>query len=350
MTRPIAVLLLTAVALPAAAATFCATDSASLQNALTTAAGNGEDDIIHVAAGTFVPPTIQGFSYAGTDPHALTVDGGYITFLGNPCGLHFESANASVIDANTNSRLFDFSPYAGSGDLHLARLTFRNGVSLVNNSPVGIGIGGYTGAVTLDRVVVRDNVTAVPAIFVGTAGPVTVRNSVFVDNEITPGYDNPPAIQFESYNPNGSSGGLVFNGNTVAGNISLIAGGNARAVLAVMDGPLNLANNIFWGNTNVDLVVDAEGVVTAGISYNDIGVAQYYGLSDSGGNYHNIDPLFVGGGDYRLTPASPLQNGGGNLVIGGVGSYDAAGGTRIVGQIDVGAYEVQDRIFKNGFE
>lgn len=229
-------------------------------------------------------------------------------------------------------------------------MTFRNGVSLANDSPVGIGIGGYTGAVTLDRVVVSGNVTAVSAIFVGTAGPVTVRNSVFVDNEITPGYANPPAMQFESYNPNGSSGGLVFNGNTVAGNISLIAGGNARAVLSVMDGPLNLANNIFWGNTNIDVVVDAEGVVSANVGRNDFGVAQFFGLSDDGGNYSNVDPLFMGADDYRLMPTSPLRDSGNNVAVGGVGSYDAAGGTRIVGQIDIGAYEVQDRIFKNGFD
>ena len=347
MIRPIAVALIAAAAVPAAAATFCATDSAGLQSALTTAAGNGEDDTIHVAAGTFVPPTVQGFSYAGSDPHALIVDGGYVAFLGNPCGLHFEGAYFTIIDGNADGQLFNF---LGPGDLSLARLTFRNGVNATNNSPIGIGTGAYTGAVTLDRIVVSGNVTAVPAIFVGTAGPVTVRNSVFVDNEITPGYANPPAVQFESYNSNGSSGGLVFNGNTVSSNISLIAGGNARAVLAVMDGPLNLANNIFWGNTNIDVVVDAEGVVSSNVGWNDFGVAQFFGLSDDGGNYHNIDPRFVGGGDYRLTPASPLQNGGGNLAIGGVGSYDAAGKTRIVGQIDLGAYEVQDGIFKNGFE
>jgi hypothetical protein len=321
-----------------------------LQSALTTAAGNGEDDTIHVGAGTFVPPSVQGFSYAGTDPHALTVDGGYVAFLGNPCSLHFEGANFTVIDGNADGRLFDFSPYSSSGDLHLARLTFRNGVNLANDAPVEVGVGGYTGAVTLDRIVVSGNVTAVPAIFVGTAGPVTVRNSVFVDNEITPGYANPPAVQFESYNSNGSSGGMVFNGNTVAGNISLIAGGGARASLTVKDGPLNLANNIFWGNTNIDVVLDAEGAVSSNVGWNDLGVAQFFGVSDNGGNYHNIDPRFVGDGDYRLTPASPLQNGGGNLAIGGVGSYDAAGNARIVGQIDVGAYEVQDGIFKNGFE
>ena len=350
MIRPIAAALLAAAAVPAAAATFCATDSAGLQSALTTAAGNGEDDTIHVGAGTFVPPSVQGFSYAGTDPHSLTVDGGYVAFLGNPCGLHFEGANFTVIDGNADGRLFDFSPYSGSGDLHLGRLTFRNGVSLANNSPVGIGIGGYTGTVTLDRVVVSGNVTQVAAIFASTAGPVVVQNSVFVDNIITPGYSNPAAVEFDSFNSNGPSGGLVFNGNTVAGNISMIAGGSARASFTVKDGPLHLANDIFWGNTNVDLIVDAEGVVPAGISYNDIGVGQYFGWSDSGGNYSNVDPLFMGAGDYRLMPSSPLRDSGNNAAVGGVGSYDAAGGTRIVGQIDVGAYEIPDRIFKNGFE
>jgi hypothetical protein len=52
-----------------------------------------------------------------------------------------------------------------------------------------------------------------------------------------------------------------------------------------------------------------------------------------------------------LSPSSTLVNSGDNSPLGGVGALDAAGNTRVVfDTVDVSAYELQDDIFKNGFD
>ena len=54
-------------------ATFCVSDEAELQSALTTAAGNGEDDAIQIVQGTYE----GNFVYASLEARNLTVKGGY---------------------------------------------------------------------------------------------------------------------------------------------------------------------------------------------------------------------------------------------------------------------------------
>lgn len=55
------------------AAIFCVSTAAELQAALTTAASNGEDDVIHIVQGTYN----GNFVYASTEAFNLTVEGGY---------------------------------------------------------------------------------------------------------------------------------------------------------------------------------------------------------------------------------------------------------------------------------
>jgi hypothetical protein len=58
---------------PAGAAQFCVDSAASLQTALTTAAGNGADDEVRIVQGTYV----GNFVYASTQANNLSVLGGY---------------------------------------------------------------------------------------------------------------------------------------------------------------------------------------------------------------------------------------------------------------------------------
>ncbi len=349
MIRFFAIALFATASVPTMAATYCAADSDGLKTALQSAAANNEDNTIHLSVGTFTPFTAGGFTYISNNPHALTLSGGYDTYLGVPCGVRAKSGAPSIIDGGGNDLLFRFLPLSGYGDLHLEGLEFRHGYGQGNDAPVDIGSGDYVGNITLERIVVRDNIAPVPAIFAGTKGSILVRNSVFVDNTIIAGYDNQTAIYFSSADSNGMVGGLTFTGNTVAGNLSLIAGGAARTSLYVKDGPLVVANSIFWNNAGVDLVVETDGEANVEVSYSDIGVVHFFG-SHTTDHLYDIDPQFVGGGDYRLSASSPLVDAGNAAVTGGTGSYDAAGRTRVIGQVDVGAYEVDEIIFRNGFE
>jgi hypothetical protein len=53
--------------------TFCVNNSTELQTALTTAAGNGEDDLIQIVQGTYN----GNFTYDSYDANSLTIEGGY---------------------------------------------------------------------------------------------------------------------------------------------------------------------------------------------------------------------------------------------------------------------------------
>lgn len=337
----------------ARAATFCVTSSAELQNALNAAAANDEDDEIRIYATTFVPPTTHGFKYDTLKPYSLTLAGGYIALLGNPCAMALRNANSTVIDGGGSRRLFGFVGYANTGDLRITRLTFRNGINETNSSPVDIGgTALYNGNITLDRVVVRDNISAVQVIFASSGGSVVVQNSVFADNTLVPGYGGRKVAQFQSVNSNGPSGGVVFNGNTAAGNVSTVLNGSAEVVLGVSNGSLRVANSNFWGNSSLDLEFADFGNSTITIRDSNIGIHSYWGPAISTHNLYSIDPAFIGNGNYRLAGNSPLRDLGDNMAFGGIGSYDAAGGSRVMfGQVDIGAYEIQDdSIFKNGFE
>ena len=111
-----------------------------------------------------------------------------------------------------------------------------------------------------------------------------------------------------------------------------------------------LANNIIWDNAGYDL--DVVAFFSPVLLDNDIGVA---GLTPATGSAGNIstDPLFVdsASGNYRLRTSSPARDAGDNTPPGTIRNYDLDGLARIDGVIvDMGAYEVHDVIFADGFE
>src|SRR5210317_2160448 len=72
--------------------TFCVSDVTGLQTALTTAAGNGEDDTVQIEQGTYV----GSFIYTSTEAFSLTVEGGYTA----SCAVKIPEPPNTVIDAN----------------------------------------------------------------------------------------------------------------------------------------------------------------------------------------------------------------------------------------------------------
>lgn len=341
----------TLVASSAYAAGFCVSTGVELQNALDSAVNNNEDDEIRLTQGTFVPPSMYGFIYNSAEPHTLTLKGGFHS----PCMFASESAASSVIDGGGTRNLLFFAS-KGSVDLRLESLTLLNGRngSDHTSSPMYIDDGyiddgNFTNSVVLDRVVVRNTVSSQGTIYVRARGSIVVQNSVFVDNTIQPDGSEYEVARFQSWSSNGPSGGVVFNGNTVANNINASVPGAAEVDILVKDGPVQVTNSIFWGNTGTDLYVADAYNATIQISYSNIG--NYAGSSVVLTNSYSIDPAFIGNGNYRLAGNSPLRDLGDNLASGGIGSFDAGGQTRLVfGQVDLGAYEVQDSIFKNGFQ
>lgn len=334
---------------PLHAATFCVGTTADFQAALTTAASNGEDDLIKVKSGAYVLDEL--LSYGSSQNFALTIMGGYHSLGPVQCALLFPDPSGTILDGQYQTPLISLSGNTGSGSITLSHLTFRNGIGAEGNHPVFVGgYAGYSG-----DVLIEDNVfTGLVGTMAGgiTAvqlsvdhGSLTVRDNLFTANT-TDSRKQPVDVLLNAapivpdaatINPNGG-----FNNNTVSGSIS-----TDYAVALRGFGTWSAANNILWGNPNSDLLLGQH----VSLYNNDIGT--YQGTPEQLADGVSVDPQFVDdvGGDYRLRGNSPLVNQGFNTPYGGIGTYDAGGEARVAfGIVDLGAYELHDVLFANGFD
>lgn len=317
------------------AATFCVKDAQGLKVALTLAQSNGEDDVIQLQAGTYTPSTAS-FVYQSDEANSLTLAGGYFTLPEQAaCAFQLGGAGLTRIDGGGIKAPLYVDATAAESGIAVSNLTVQNAASVNSVPPLHL-VGA--GAVTLENVVVRTSQVDAYAAQVGsTNGQVQVRNCAFVDNS-----SSAPIVRTILVSANaGVTPALVFNNNTVAANV-----GMAGALFAG-SGDMAIANNVFWNNGGTDLLSDGSGSNT--LSNNDYGTLSGNWVNDM--NALHVDPAFMAPGDFRLRSNSILRDAGDNNVVGGVGSSDAAGGERVVfGTVDIGAYEVPDRIFQDDFE
>jgi len=332
----------------ARAATFCVDTVQELGDALTTAQSNGENDLIRVVAGTYA--LNDRLTYMAAEDFSLKLVGGYFS-AGTQCVLWFPDAANTVLDGGGQAPLLVLHGASGSGAISVGHFTFRNGIGAGGIQAVFVGgYAGYGGEVT-----VEDNVftnlagredggyTAVQISV--DQGSLVVRNNVFAANTSESGIQPvdilvnaaPIAPDAPAVNPNGA-----FNNNTVSGNV-----GTAFAIGVRGSGFWSAANNVMWGNENIDLILGSH----VALYNNDI--ESYQGIPDSEDGAVSVDPRFVdaAGGDYRLRGDSPLIDQGIGDPYGEVGTFDVAGDDRVVfGAVDIGAHELQEAIFLDGFD
>jgi len=333
--------------IPASAATFCAETVQELQNALTSAQSNGEDDTIRLATGTYLLD--EKLVYSTGENFSLTLVGGYLSVGSLQCLLWFPDPANTVLDGQGQTSLIELHGSSGSGAIGVGHLTFRNGVG-TDEHPVFIGgFAGYSGAVTIQSSVFENLAGRSDAGYTAVQisvdrGSLAARDNVFAGNTTDSGLQPvdllinaaPIAPLAPTVNPNGG-----FNNNTVTGN------GGGYAIGLRGSGFWSAANNVIWGNENGDVTLGAH----VALYDNDIGT--YQGTPDSETGGVSIDPRFVdaANGNYRLRADSPLIDEGIGDPYGGVGTYDAGGRERIVfAAVDIGAYELQDPIFSDGFD
>ncbi|MEO7325096.1 MAG: hypothetical protein ABIW82_09745 [Dokdonella sp.] len=336
---------------PAFGAQFCVHDSEELTTALSTASTNGEDDNIKLAPGIYSPPGSFGFTFYSSDLHGLTIGGGFDTPSGGlPCSVSLKGAQWSVVDGAGINRLLDISVGgASAAPIFLHDLTLRNGSGIGSNAFVRLSRSAPSnGSILIENVSVRNVHAESTVASILTSGIILVRSSEFVGNTVdTP---NGTVLDLVSDRP-GVGGSIFFNNNTIAGN-SVPASSPQAGVLieGTTSGDVHVANSILWNNGGTDINILAP--VTAYLDYDDIGsrnLAASVMVNES--NPYHVDPHFVSATDAHLTNASPLRDGGLAAPIGGAGNADLGGGARVVfGGIDLGAYEIQDAIFKDGFE
>ncbi len=332
----------------ASAATFCVSTPTEFQTALTTAQSNGQNDVILVEPGAYV--VNAPLDYYASENFDLSVSGGW-----EGCVHHHNDPRYSVIDGHSAYALAHFVGAPNStGNISVSWLTFRNGAGAGSSNPVVFGlVAGWQGALTVENNVftnlegrVGSGVTAVE--LDSDQGTILVRNNLFANNR-TDSLASP--VHLLANNPVFSYVG-EFTNNTATGNMTGDSNGTETGGIHITGaGIWSVTNNITWGNSGHDLHL---GPNIYYLHNNDIG-SSTGGTPFSTGNNLAVDPGFVDtNGNYRLRGDSPLVNAGLNSAPGGIGTYDiggAPGTNRLVfGTVDIGAYELQDRIFADSFD
>ena len=254
-------LLLTANLFPA---TFNVTNATSFQEALTTAAGNGEDDTINVAEGTYNISTPLSFASGG---NSLNIIG--------------EGAGSTILDGGRSVQVMNIDN-STAGDIFVAELTFQNGSNInlgaglsincndicsatvasciFSNNFATFGGGGAYVYVNNGNVIVTNCIATRNSTALDDAGGLSVQKTtgtggIFIANNIF--YEN------HLLSTNGAVGDVEGSGfyvyylgsfcnitisNNLVYNNSLVNGAGALYLRATSGADLKICDNIFSNN------------------------------------------------------------------------------------------------------
>lgn len=340
-----------ATALPGHAASFCVATAGELQQALTTAESNGEDDVIRIAAGTYRPTDPAGFQALLTDACALAINGGYEA--GTGCSVQLRGADWTNLDGSTvngtnNTRVLRVQ-VAGTGaaPFSLRDLTFRNGKGTDAQPFLAVnGTGSWGGDIVVENISVRDNEMAKIGAYFESTGRIIVRSSEFVRNSGTSASSS--VLSLVANGAFGSGSGIYFNNNTLAANEMPTSNSMQQASLE-SSGDVHVGNSIVFADTARDLFFNGAHLYVKNSNIRGIFSVTGQAAVSEDGTYVTY-PSFVSADNFQLQPASPLIGGGSPNVVGGSGSFDVSGAARVDARIDVGAYEFLDTLLDSGFE
>lgn len=383
---------------PSQAANFNVANATELQAALTAAQGNGAADVIRIAQGEYV----GNFTY---DPilnenFDLTIEGGWNAGF---TARTLEPSN-TTLNGNSSGRVLGITTSNNTtGNIRVEGLKFINGHQLSNyggglmvqtSPPGGItvnknifdgnfseyGGGGLFinmgSSIILSNNIIKNNISGPDTIanlnlpFAGGAYVVCTTNCSVFNNLI---YSNNSDDSIDG-GGGGKGGGIMVLGsgeinivnNTITGNNSYTFGGGIYLGGGATASHFYLHNNIIRGNTispyggwrgDQDIqngVCEPEppaaplghSVLIANSDF------QYLGdwicsITPTLAENINLDPVFIGGGNYNLGATSPCIDRGSNTVAGfTMPVADLQVNKRIVdGQsgrgvvVDMGAYE-----------
>lgn len=335
----------------ATAAVFCAATTSSIQQALAIAGSNGETDTIRIIIGSYAPAAGSiAFSYSTNENNALSIEGGY-TF---GCGVRVDKASLTVLSGSGMRQVMRL--YAqGSGAISVKNLTIEDGnaptrgAGLSVEGPTGAFFVGFTGSVTVERVIFLGNRSTAEAGGLAIAtrgGSIVVRGNLLAFNQC--GDDN-CALWIQSLASDPLT--VIFGGNTVALNTCILGAPGCDSGGARFLGQQSavIYDNLFAFHSGADLSLQ-NPAVTADLYYNNIEVLT--GIADTEVGTVNVpNPEFVDAlaEDFRLLPTSPLRNLGNAPFP--LPSIDLDGKPRIIESApELGAYEILDILFADGFD
>jgi hypothetical protein len=323
--------LLAAAFAPAAdAATFCARNANELRTALSTAASNGQADVINIARGTYLSNKAARFRYQSSEPYGLHLKGGW-TLVSNICTFMSYDARATILDGDRQSQVlqivttsqYDIVPITVEG------MTLRNGYATDSQHAGGLSISGVMHSaptVTVDRVIVHDNESTLmnqPAVYLESPDHFVRFSNSIVRNNVT--FNDAAVRVFSNYGGSSLTGLTVLN-NTRGGFAgSVVFGGSAGGMLA---------QSLVWGNTGGAGDLDVYGVSYWYNRYGTITSVPAIGL----GNAAIANPMLLSPTEPRPLATSPLRDAASTDT--GVDNRDVFGLARHLGvSIDIGAAE-----------
>ncbi|MFO0753327.1 MAG: choice-of-anchor Q domain-containing protein [Thermodesulfovibrionales bacterium] len=360
----------------------CVTNSAELQNALTTAQTNGKDDVIRLVQGAY---GISGngnkeFSYRSSEPYGIIIKGGYtagcISREVNPSNTTLDGENISqsyevgvlYLDEYSSSK---FAKVIVEGvTIQNGKSFYRSGIEISslygnviirnnvikNNDGGGLDANAYYGGLTLSNNTIDSNSGEGVKAY-SSRNEIKLINNVVINNadqavSVWAG-DNATALLANNIITENQGGGGInvyswhatvdIVNNTITGNIASSIGGGIYIYLDE-DTRSNLYNNIIRGNTageGGDIYIDNPYNLTINAFNNNFDPANVSGGFTAQGNNINADPLFVNAtnGDYHLSPNSSCIDSGSNSAS-SLPLTDYEGDSRILNiAVDIGADE-----------
>ena len=318
---------------------FCVKTTAELRAALAAASDGGanQDDVVSIelAAGTYSTADGLGrFTYTNTSPiSSLHFWGGFNA----DCSHMGEDASVTVLDGNNATQILVANSSAGYIDI--LNLTVQNANTNQYGAGIAVNAGSATtsGDVLLRDLIIRNNHTSgyhggFRAFARGTH-VIYFDNNLVVGNSADSGYgagelyaENQIYVRYDT---------LADNTTTSAGVGGLLCAGVPNC---------EIANSVFWQNSNEDLYVFYDAVMYFDDIANITGNAPSTVVSPIVG-----DPLFAdpATGNYHLGNGSPLLAVSTYLDSGTDNDIEGHN-LPLTGTTDVGAY--LDTIFNDKFE
>ena len=258
------------------AAVFPVTTSTEFQNALNTAASNGEGDTIQVAAGTYTPSATFNYNPVATEnfPISIVGAGPGVTILSGANIRRVLRVNLEGLTSDTNAHINisgltiqngKVTGYEEGGGAHL----WANYANVtVNNCEFKNNAGQYYGGGLYARST-RGPVTITDSVFTGNTSPYTPSNGRGGGGYFVSWWGSVTVIR--SYFANNSagnhggffafcdSGPLTITENKMLTNTVTNAGGGAG--LETSGGTMKVFNNIVSGNQATSNLVGGAGLL-----------------------------------------------------------------------------------------